>query len=474
MPSLRSRLLALFTVTLFGVALTAPGQPALRAGAQSSSHEPLTLGVSVAGAPWSLAELDAFEESAGAKPALVMYYQDWAHFPEFEPQLVDPILERGAAAMLTWEPWDYTAGADQLAYRLSRILDGSHDAHIRRWAEGIARWGRPLYLRFAHEMNGPWSSWAEQANGNKPGEYVAAWRYVRGMFDQAGAENVTWVWSPSVSAAGYTALPALAPLYPGDALVDWVGLDGYNWGTTQAWGSRWQSPAEIFDATLEEVQSITSKPVMIGETASTEEGGDKAAWITELFDWLAQHREVRTLIWFDHDKETDWRVRSSPGAAATFATAVDAATRSVPETLHVLNPTLAGQVEDWTTWGKVKVEGATTTAPATIETDRKSVGGVYQDVPGVTGGSAYELTAPLQVTALAGRRSQVKMALEWRDSAGNTVATTERWLTSVDVTAVTRSVTGTAPLGADHVRIVFASERGARCSIGTVELVGLT
>jgi hypothetical protein len=282
----------------------------------------LQLGVSVEGAPWSLADLDAFEADVGARAGLVMYYQDWAHSPSFEPGLVDPILDRGHEAMLTWEPWDYTGPAEQEMYRLARILDGTHDAHIRRWAEGIAAWGRPLQLRFAHEMNGSWYPWSEQLNENRSGEYVSAWRHVRHIFDAAGATNVTWVWSPSADSDGYTAHAPVEGLYPGDDVVDVIGLDGYNWGTTQDWGSWWQLPDQIFDTTLARVTALADKPVIIAETATTEVGGDKAAWIGALFTWLDSHPEVEGVTWFDHDKETDWRVRSSPASSAAFTQAL--------------------------------------------------------------------------------------------------------------------------------------------------------
>ena len=42
-----------------------------------------------------------------------------------------------------------------------------------------------------------------------------------------------------------------------------------------------------------------------------EAGGDKAAWIVEMFSWLDANDDVGAVIWFEHDKETDWRIRSS-------------------------------------------------------------------------------------------------------------------------------------------------------------------
>jgi len=52
---------------------------------------------------------------------------------------------------------------------------------------------------------------------------------------------------------------------------------------------------------------------MIAETASTESGGDKAAWITSAFtrEIAARTPRVKTVVWFDVNKETDWRVESS-------------------------------------------------------------------------------------------------------------------------------------------------------------------
>ena len=49
--------------------------------------------------------------------------------------------------------------------------------------------------------------------------------------------------------------------------------------------------------------------MMIGETASTEDGGSKARWVTAMGHALsAQFPRVRALIWFQRVKETDWRI----------------------------------------------------------------------------------------------------------------------------------------------------------------------
>ena len=276
-------------------------------------------GVTAEGVPWDMSELDAFVGAAAKRPGLVMWYQDFAHFPDFDPALPQRVIDRGAVPMLTWEPWDYTGGTEQPNYSLTRIIDGAHDAQIRRWAAQIAAWNKPLYLRFAHEMNGNWNSWSEGVNGNLSGQYLVAWRHIWELFRQAGASNVTWVWSPNVV---YSNSPPLAPFYPGDAYVDRVALDGYNWGNHFPHWQAWLSFEEIFGPGLAQLKALTAKPIMVAETASTEGGGDKAAWITDMFAALKNHPEIVAFTWFNHDKETDWRIQSSPAAQAAFAAGV--------------------------------------------------------------------------------------------------------------------------------------------------------
>jgi hypothetical protein len=43
-----------------------------------------------------------------------------------------------------------------------------------------------------------------------------------------------------------------------------------------------------------------------------------------MFRDLRRRRELRTVIWFDVPKQTDWRIDSSSGAAAAFTAVVRA------------------------------------------------------------------------------------------------------------------------------------------------------
>jgi beta-mannanase len=264
-----------------------------------------------------LVALDASVAAVGARPAIVGTFADWVHDLDFPRELAAGIDVRGAVPMISWEPWDsWRGGTDQPAYALDRIAAGDHDGVIDRWAAQLADHGRPVLLRLAAEMNGDWLPWSTGVNGNRDGDYVAAWRHVRERFRRAGAANAAWVWNPIASYAGSTPLETL---FPGEQQVDWLAVDGYNWGATRAWG--WQSYAGILAPTVAALRALDpGRPVMIAETGCAPDPR-KPAWVTSTLD-AARADGVDALVWFEFDKETDWRLAGDPATAAAARAAL--------------------------------------------------------------------------------------------------------------------------------------------------------
>jgi beta-mannanase len=212
--------------------------------------------------------------------------------------------------MISWEPWDSsTGGAGQPAYALDRIAAGDHDTLIDRWASEVAAYGRPVMLRFAAEMNGDWLPWSTGVNGNGPGDYVAAWRHVRSRFQAAGATNAIWVWNPI---AVYDGSTPLGELFPGAGEVDWMAADGYNWGATRSWG--WQSYDDVLAPTVRTLAALApQRPLMIAEIGCAPDRR-KPAWVTDALG-RARAGGVDAVVWFEFDKETDWRLAESAAVA---------------------------------------------------------------------------------------------------------------------------------------------------------------
>jgi beta-mannanase len=284
------------------------------------------LGVETNLGPYDFTAADAFAAATAHRPAVLQFTQGWAQ-DKFDAGRLDAIVARHMLPIISWEPWDYrkrTDNGDQAAYRLSTIINGTYDDYIRSWATGIAGLSYPVVIRFAHEMNGFWYPWCESSNGNRPGQYVQAWRHVHDIFMAAGATNVSWMWSPNVT---YPGAAPLARLYPGDSYVDWVGLSGY-YGT--AGREKYISFDEIFSKTLTELARFTHKPVVIAETGATNATGQQARWIKEMFKALPRHPQIIGVIWFEANKEIDWRIASAPAAASAYATGAAASRYDAP------------------------------------------------------------------------------------------------------------------------------------------------
>ena len=274
-------------------------------------------GLSPSTGPQGAAQVREVEHLLGRQIRLVNFYSGWA-YPSFDARALDSIDALGAVPEVTWEPWNYRLGTKQHLYALSRIVAGNFDGFIRSWAKAAAAWGRPLLLRFAQEMNGDWYPWGAAVNGNKPNEYVLAYRHIHNIFRAVGATNVIWIWSPNVLYPGGV---NLSSVYPGNAYVSWIGVDGYNWGTSVPRKGGWRSPTAVFVPTLDALKRVApTKPIMISETASAEQGGSKAAWITELFKLLTHYPSVQAVSWFNYEKKgTDWQITSSEASVRAMA-----------------------------------------------------------------------------------------------------------------------------------------------------------
>jgi beta-mannanase len=234
----------------------------------------------------------------------------------FMPTLFDRVRNHGSIPFFSWSS-SAIGNYNHPDFTLRAIASGRQDTFIRQWAIAARDWGHPFFLRFNHEMNGAWFPWGERYGTNQPGDFVAAWRHVHDIFESVGATNVSWVWCPV--ADPYRMHQRLSGLYPGDSYVDWTCMDVYN--VNAPW-MRWE---EVAGATYDEIMSIApSKPMVIGETGSTEAGGSKAAWITDMFETLPSFPKVRGLIWYDASDAgySDHYVDSSPSAVAAFGAAL--------------------------------------------------------------------------------------------------------------------------------------------------------
>jgi hypothetical protein len=254
------------------------------------------------------AGVERFEAAIGRPLDIDHHYYAWTD--RFPTGLERWDVANGRIPMISWS-----------GTRLDDILSGRFDAMIRQRASDVRALGAPVFLRWGWEMNGDWASHDGSHNNDSgttdgPQKYVAAWRRIHDLFAAEGTTNAVWVWSPNATDVPAASWNHWTRYYPGDAYVDWVGIDGYNWGTTQPWSS-WTSLASLLQPVYADYAG--RKPIMVAETASAEQGGDKAAWLDAARSALeSRFPAVAALVYFETVKEADWTVRSSPRALASF------------------------------------------------------------------------------------------------------------------------------------------------------------
>jgi Glycosyl hydrolase family 26 len=297
--------------------------------AASQTRIAMAFGVHLPGAPeQGTTSLMQLERTLQRRIEIVNWYQQWggAESAASIPWL-NAVAASGRIPLLTWEPWVPPTGSvpipgqtsDQPAFGLREIAAGKYDAYVKNFAHALAAWGRPVYLRPMHEMNGTWYPWGGTVNGNSPLEFRLAWKHLHDIFVRNGATNVRWVFC--VNAEDVPASNGFERYYPGAAYVNVFAIDGYNWGSKVPQYGGWRTFDQIFHGAYIRLSKLGDQPIWITEVASADEGGSKAAWVRDMFGVTstARYARLRALVWFDVDKERDWRATSSASSAAAFA-----------------------------------------------------------------------------------------------------------------------------------------------------------
>jgi hypothetical protein len=288
------------------------------------------------GFPNTFSGMENVEKQINYKFPIISFYSAWGDKPsqQFPLRMVETIHAMGSLPMITWEPWvvDFDervrTNLKPLAEReygsLASIARGDYDFYLVPWAKAAAAYHRPIFLRFAHEMNDPYRyPWGPQ-NGNRPEDFVAAWKHVHLIFQKMGAQNVLWVWSPHIS------MPWFEYYFPGPEYVDWVGTGVLNYGTIASW-SRWWSFHQILEKAYPTLLRL-EKPIMICEFGTLAQGGDMAEWYRQAFYHL-QHtysRGVKAVVFFNQQNDLtiaptyplNWSIAQSPRAMEVVATEV--------------------------------------------------------------------------------------------------------------------------------------------------------
>lgn len=283
-------------------------------------------------------KINAFENLIDHKMGSVMWYPTFAD--DFPAEDCNKMNELGLIPHLTWELFIPDSGIWNTMsvngnYQLMEdVLAGKQDSYIEKFAKDAKTFENKVLIRFLHEFNGNWYLWSGNKNGREnggPEKTVAVWKYVVDKFREVGADNVKWIWNPHGPSTDVSeeAWNDIKNYWPGNDYVDWIGMDAYNWYPQDPWGGKrpFRSFDNCFKNLYEECTQLGDRPIMIAEFATPEfgySGLTKADWITDAFTKIkTDYPRIKLFIWFQINKELDWRVNSSEESLEAFKTAMN-------------------------------------------------------------------------------------------------------------------------------------------------------
>ncbi len=264
---------------------------------------------------WQEQNLADFETRVGKTADMRAVFVHWGNESQFPMYLAPYVRDKGKTLVIFWEATDYNvASTEQPRFNYDSIIRGDWDNYFRSFAASAKTYNAPVILIPFSEMNGDWFSVSGTKNGNSAAKHNAAYRHVREFFRTT--TNVQFGWAPNNGSVPDVAGNQIADYYPGDAYVDIVGVDGFNFGGTQ-----WETFSQVFDKALLQL-STYKKPVYLFSFASQADTR-KAAWIRDAISvQIPKHTEIKGWIWFNEQKERNWLVWSDQTALDAFKAAI--------------------------------------------------------------------------------------------------------------------------------------------------------
>jgi Glycosyl hydrolase family 26 len=235
------------------------------------------------------------------------------------------VEEKGGTPVLSWHP----------GFTVTQAANGLADDCFRQFARLAKSHEGTVMLRMWWEFNIPGMHWGwpdstysdQGARSQAVQDMITAWRRVVAIVQAEGATNVGFFYCPDEGNQRRFAWDA----YPGDAYVDWVGSDGYNWNDPNVYstktGTGWAEFGQIFHHTPADSMHDRlgpRKPFVIGETASAlPDGGRHGDWLRNAGTYIRDRMPfVKGFLYFDVDvspaegAKTNYRLDSVSGGMA--------------------------------------------------------------------------------------------------------------------------------------------------------------
>ena len=261
----------------------------------------LTWGIFEANAPKKFENVEAIEKAIDYDFKFLIRYQSLNEtLPKEE---IIQATQRGKAVELSLQTMATVSGEVDIY----EILNGKYDEYLVKYAQDIKETNVPILFRLNNEMNGDWCGYCAFHFAKDTDLYKEVWKYIYKIFEENGVDNVLWLWNANHKSFPNFGWNDQLLYYPGDEYVDIVGLTAYNTGNYYP-GENWNSFEELYDSYYKEYDRLFEKPLMITEFGSNLVGGDKVAWVKDMFNKIKEYTNIKVAIWWSHiDYDTDGR-----------------------------------------------------------------------------------------------------------------------------------------------------------------------
>ena len=250
------------------------------------------------------------ERELGTQFSLIGRTQDVVH-DQFDTHWADQLAAQHARPWITLQFGVF--GPNQkppLDANLPAIYNGLHDPDLRRWAEDIRAYGKPVYLTILPHADRNWSLSSGVANGGIPQDVSKAWMHVQSVFRAVGAHNVAWVWAPADPLHDQAYAPPASTI---DAVLQsFINYPGTTWG----------DPETVLRNL---VNRYPTKPIFV-EASANGPAAQKAAWLAQLGQAISDIPHIYALLYHEggpalNPTSTDieaWSLTSDPESLAAM------------------------------------------------------------------------------------------------------------------------------------------------------------
>ncbi len=214
--------------------------------------------------------------------------------------------ERGGIITFSWHPRNPLTGGDSWDVSSDKVVssileDGDRHETFMEWLARCADYletfrdadgnAVPMIFRPWHEHTGSWFWWGQDLCSTE--EYLALWKMTYAyLVAERNLDNLVWAYSPGagVDKAGYM------ERYPGDEIIDMLGLDCYQYGEVPASNAVYASQLKESLAFMTELGREHGKLIALTETGL--EGLPYPEWWTEvLYPAIQDYPIAYVLVW---------------------------------------------------------------------------------------------------------------------------------------------------------------------------------